>query len=362
MDDGVEWEDKESGWDEDLLREVRIQLDDEVETGPLLIALIRENAVLIGGAVLVFGLLGFALGSTRANGFEASAGLRISDPGSGTVFAPLADGGGLRVEDHVADEITVLLSNETIERAISLVGDDALAEELAPDSVRTGTEIRRGDGLTFDVVYTSDNPDLALAMVNSLVSAYRESAIEARRALYANALESVSRAVETAQRESAQLESELRELAAESATSAGLEQRLESNLLSLADLRDSIAGLTADQAAAVAFELQALDLEIQATRSLLAAQDPDPQIATLLDRTNEAIRRESNLRARQFELEVDLASAERIVRTFPATTAEAATGGVVVSTAAGLIFGLFLAVSISYWTWETSSGSSSYAS
>lgn len=329
--------------------------NDDSETGPLLIGLLRDHLLLIGGAVLVFGLLGFVLGSIRTGEFRASAFLLVSDPGSGTVFAPLDDGGGARIDDYIESEITVLLSSQTVERAIALAGDRGRG--LTPEAVRASTTAVHGDGLTIDVEYRSEDADVAVAMVNSLLASYETTVTEARRARYQGALDSVAEALETAQQESAQMESELRERSMEGAVSDDLEQRLQANLLALAEIRSSLGELTAADEATVAFELEALGLEIEAMRALLGAQDPDPLIATQIDRAAEAIRRESDLRARQLELEVDLGSTEQIVRTFPATTADTPVGGVVASTAAGLILGLFLAVYIAYWRWETSAGS-----
>ena len=315
---------------------------------PDLFGVVRDRWILILALAVLFGIVGFLVGSTQAIQYESVASVVVEDPRTAAIFE---SGSSAKPERYLETQIGIMSSPAVAQRASELLAAGSPSIELSAADVIAGTEITSQDSSDLiSVVFVSQEADVAEAAADSVINAYLELRSSEAEAGFASALEELDASINQARDELEQIHAAIQ--AERGIGNIGLQAQAESALAELIRLQDD------PEANAAA--ISAISEELQGIETLLRIESQQPELAALLEDQRLAQSRLSTLLARRNETSVDaeLAGGGVVFQTAPtpaqrinpSSRAYAAFAGVI-----GLMTGVAIAYALAIWRRRVSS-------
>lgn len=304
---------------------------------PDLFGVLRDRWILIVGLAVVFGFVGFVVGSTQDLEYQSTSSVVIEDPRSSAIFE---SGSSSKPERYVETQIGIMSSPAVAARASELLASGSPAVELSNEDVLAATEITSQDSSDLiTVTFTGESPEIAEAGADAIIDAYLELRSSEAAAGFESALAELDESI-------AQARTELEEIDADIRAERGTERIVLRN--EAERIVDSLLALQDDPAAS-ADEIGALRDQLQAIETLLGIESDQPGLSALLEDQRLAQSRLSTLLARRNETAVDaeLAGGGVLFKT-QSTPAERVNPSARAYGAFAAVIGLMLGVAIAY--------------
>lgn len=315
---------------------------------PDLFGVVRDRWILIAGLSVLFGFVGFLVGSTQAIQYESTASVVVEDPRTAAIFE---SGSSAKPERYLETQIGIMSSPSVAQRATELLAESNPPIDISPTQMLAGTEITSQDSSDLiTVAFTSESKELAEAAADAVINAYLELRSTEAAAGFDSALAELDASIGQARDDLEQISAAIQ--AERGIENIGLQEQAEEALGELIALQGDPEG----NATAIA----ALNDELQAIETLLRIETQQPELAALLEDQRLAQARLSTLLARRNETAVDAelagggvvfqteaTSAERVN---PSSRAYAAFAGVI-----GLMTGVAIAYGLAIWRRRVSS-------
>ena len=297
---------------------------------------------LVSFVVLVLSGLAVAYALFSPVSYQAVSSLVVEDPRASSLFDI---GNTQNPQRYVADQAAILLSGSVAERASSTEPelDDA-------EHVLAGLEVFFDDGSNvIDVVYTSDDPDVAVAAANAVAAAYEEIRLEATSASFSEALAQLEDSTAQVEAQIVELQAQITQEIESDPSRNALDQQMSDALARLVELQADLDTATGSELDGLRGELDDVFRQLQTYQLMANIQDDDPALAALLEEQRQTVERKADLLQRQDELSVEARLASSgIVLSSPAIAANAVGVDPTRMLAIGLMLGLLLAAGIAY--------------
>lgn len=291
---------------------------------------------------LAFAGLGWLYGNGR-EAYTATATMTVKDPRTSGVFDQAFADTSAR---YVGGQAEIVGSRTVAHKAVELMAqlDPPVVVDVQDivDGVNVGSD-DNSDRIT--ISFTSPEPEVALAVVNSVTAAYKEVASVASEASFSAALEQLDHEIVNRETELADFQQQIDEIIGSDSDRLSLQAKLDDAIARLILFEPTPATATPEEKDAAAAVLEEINLQITTLENALAATGDNPQIVELQDQRLAAQQRLSDLKTRRDELAVDADLATNVVPFLePAERAEPA--GVATMLALGLLFGAILGATI----------------
>ncbi len=315
---------------------------------PDLFGVLRDRWILIGALAVLFGVVGFLVGSTQAIQYESSASVVVEDPRTSAIFE---SGSSSKPERYLETQIGIMSSPAVAQRASELLAESTTSSDLTAADVLSGAQITSQDSSDLiTVAFTSQTSDIAEAAADAIVNSYLELRSSEAVSGFASALAELEESISQARAELEQIQAAIQ--AERGIENIRLQAEAEAALADLIQLQDDPE--------ANAFAIAALTDQLQAIETLLRIESQQPELAALLEDQRLAQSRLSTLLARRNETAVDAelagggvvfqTEATQAERINPSSRAYAAFAGVI-----GLMTGVAIAYALAIWRRRVSS-------
>ena len=315
---------------------------------PDLFGVLRDRWILIAGLAVLFGVIGFLVGSTQAIQYESVASVVVEDPRTAAIFE---SGSSTKPERYLETQIGIMSSPAVAQRASELLAAGTPSIDLPATNLLAGTGITSRDSSDLiSVAFTSEQAEVAEAAADAVIDAYLELRSSEAQAGFASALEELDASIAQARDELEQIHAAIQ--AERGISNIALQDQAESALAELIRLQNDPEG----NAAAIS----AISEELQGIETLLRIENQQPELAALLEDQRLAQSRLSTLLGRRNETAVDAelagggvvfqTEATAAERVNPSSRAYAAFAGVI-----GLMMGVAIAYALAIWRRRVSS-------
>lgn len=321
---------------------------DLISLEPDLFGVVRDRWILIVVLAVMFGVIGFLVGSTQAIQYESVASVVVEDPRTAAIFE---SGSSAKPERYLETQIGIMSSPAVAQRASEQLADLNPPIELSASDILLSTEITSQDSSDLiAVAFTSESAEVAEAASDAVIDAYLELRSSEAEAGFSSALAELDESIDQARDELEQINASIQE--ERGIQNIRLQEEAEDALADLIRLQDDPEG----NAEAIA----ALGEQLQAIETLLRIESQQPELAALLEDQRLAQSRLSALLTRRNETSVDAelagggvvfqTEATPAERVNPSSRAYAAFAGVI-----GLMIGVAIAYALAIWRRRVSS-------
>ena len=298
--------------------------------------------------VIVAVVAGLSLfyGITRPLRNEATAVLVVEDPRASSLF----DIGNVsRPERYVANQAAILQSTAVAERAAEIAAPDAplLAD---PAEILLGLDVfwsRDGDNI--GLVFTAEEPDVAVIGVNAVVTAYRELRQQTTAAGFTDALAQLDDSIADVDDQLASLQVEIDEQLAANPARQELEDQFGEAISAISEVQRELFDAPAAERPALRDQLDDLYRQLQTLQLVKSLESQQPELSALLDEQQSTVSRKADLLQRRDGLVVESRlESTGIVLEAPAIEAEEVGTDLFRSVAVGLVLGALAAAGTAY--------------
>ena len=273
---------------------------------------------------------------------QATASLVVEDPQASTLFDV---GNAQSPQRYVADQAAILNSALVAERAAET--EDSLDDA---EAVLDGLVVLWDrDSNLIQVVFTSDDPESAVAGANAVSFAYSELRFETTSASFSAALLQLDDSIADVESQITDLQRQIELELTEDPSRTSLDIQLSQALSRMVGVQDELPDATGNRLDVLRGELDDILQQIQTLQSLGGLDTQNPALALLLEEQRQTVSRKSDLLQRKDELSVEARmESTGIVLYSPAITAEEVGADLRRMAAVGLMLGVLLAAGTAY--------------
>lgn len=299
----------------------------------------RWLVVLVVGALTA---LGVAYAYFSPTTHQARATLVVEDPRANTLFDV---GSAQNPQRYVADQAAILqsaiLADAVAQSEPAIATPEVVLEDLEVFWDSTSNQI--------DVLFTSDDPDVAVAGANAVVEAYGELRRDAGSREIEAALTQLDESIMDVEVRIQDLQETIDDEVRGDSARQTLDVQLDEGLARLVELQEELTNASGERRVELRAELDDIAQQIQTLQAIRSLDRSSPQLAALLQEQTRAIERKSDLLQRKDELEVAArTSGDGITLSSPALAATEVGTDLARMGIVGLVLGSLTAAGIAY--------------
>ena len=274
--------------------------------------------------------------------YQATANLVVEDPQTGNLFDI---GIEQRPERYVADQAAILGSAVLADRAAA--AEDSLDDA---ETVLEGLDVLWGkDSNLIQAVFTSDDPESAIAGANAVASTYSELRLETTSASFSAALLQLDDSIADVETQITDLQRQIELVLKEDPARISLDTQLSEALFRLVEIQEELPDATGTRLDELRAELDDILQQIQTLQNLGSLDAQNPQLTLLMEEQRQTVSRKADLLQTKDELSVEARmESTGIVLYSPAITSEEVGADLRRLGAVGLMLGVLLAASTAY--------------
>lgn len=305
----------------------------------------RFRLLVIAFAVIGAGLAFLAASATKTTQYEATASLVVTDPRQSTLFSvdQTPQDEGIYVEDQIA-----ILRSDTV---MQLTSDMVAAEaeiEIDPIELTEETDISTSVGNEILIKYLAGSEEVAIIVVNGVITAYGDVREEAAAQDSASAVAQLERSILAIDAEVASIESQINELQ-QSSVQGQLDAQYDAALQRMITLQVQLGVASEEDVPGIRAELADIDAQLNRLVQVSGIERASPELVRLFEEQTRAIDRRSTLASQRDQLLVDTELLSGgIGLASPARFAAEKTTNVMMITALGGLLGLLVGAGFAY--------------
>lgn len=306
---------------------------------PTLLSAIRKYWPVVVVTTFACLILALLIHATIADNWVAESSMLVENPESSQLFDQQTAASPQR---YAADQVAIMSSSEIALRASQIANRQPRVDSpVSLEDVMAAAEIDSNlDSGLIEITVTHEDPELAVAIANALIDAYRENREQEAARGFESALAEFDESIADVDAELEAIESDISSLRS-SGAQGDLDARMQTAIDQLVSLLAQPEQVPPEQIENVVQQLESIQL-------IRAVQGEDPALASRIEARGQALDRRSQLALRRDQLKVDAAlTSTGIALISPARSAEEAVGTSRAS-AMGLLAGLLLGSALAF--------------
>lgn len=294
--------------------------------------------------MLLCGLIGVLIATTRPPQYEATAGLAVRDPGLSDLFSSTRT---ISPERYVVDQVEILRSDVVADRASEIAAASQPSVLMDAAEILTRTKINFDPDVDFiGISVKTGSPTNSQVVASSVALAYQGVVQAEADATTERLLSQLDRTIAEVDSELATLRDQTKELLESNPSSSQLDAQVDELIDELITLREVTVQPGIDELNSIEFIKQ----ELEARLLIQDLQNASDEFSSLLRQQQEAANVRESLRLRRGEIAATAATSGSGVTLYsPASPGQARGISLVLAVQAGAVLGLLIGAAGSYY-------------
>ncbi len=214
----------------------------------------------------------------------------------------------------IANQVEILQSAAVAERAAELAAAENPSFSLGAEDVSRGSDVfQTSDSDLIRVVFTAEDPQLAVTGANALVNAYQELLTQEKASVAAASIARIDAELEDLDARSAALNQQIEDRLASDPVRSTLDLQYSDAIAQIVDLQSEAATASADELAVIRDRLNDLRTQISTYTQILAVGRGDFELTELQSEQDQVLARKATLLDRRDAISVEVEGSEDIV-------------------------------------------------
>lgn len=326
----------------------RLLIDDPASEASLLASLVKKPLSLL--IIPVFLVLGLLVGSVVPRSYTATSEIIVEDNRASDPFAvsDIARPSTQASERYLADQVAVLRSNVTADRAIEILGGGYDLADIVDQTTVEGDAA--SNRITIDA--TGSNPEEAKAIADAMAQAYADIRRDQVRAMAKQALDEVDGLIAAVDNDLTAIEQRISDVLAADTDLTELNKQFEDALAQFNSVRAQRDSLPLDSAQRADLNLRIEELlrDFQTWDVIYGTNQVNDQLTRLRDQRTTLVANRTDLEDRRNQISVNIEQARDGVNLLsPAQLPKEADGpGTLIVALLFAFVGALIAASVSY--------------